>query len=407
MKKFLGIIASLILILSLAACSKSSSSQAASPDVLKVGAITSLSGALQDYGECFQRGFLLGLEYMTKGTNVVAGRTLEIIWEDTTNTPDVAKERTLKLLERDKVEMVVGYASSGDAVACLPLFEEFETIGIVEPAAADALISKENWNEYMFRTGRTSGQDALAMASVLKKAHPDGKATIACFSPDTTYGYSMVNPFVAAVKEAGFNVTQIEYAPQDANDFSPYFLRIKAAAPDYLYVSWAGANSPWMQLLELDLPGAGITLITGAPDLPQLRGMVPLGKIGGKGYCVYYPDLPQNEPLNDWMLKRHSELYSFRPDFFTSGGFAAAVAMCTALEKTGGKTDARLLIQTMEGMEFDSPTGKRFFRAQDHQAMQDLYEVELTWQEGADHCIPKYVSLIKANEITPPITNGR
>ena len=93
-------------------------------EVLKIGAITSLSGALQDYGECYQRGFLLGLEYMTQGTNVVAGRPIEVIWEDTTNTPDVAKERTLKLLEQDKVEMATGYDSSGDAVGGLPVFEE-------------------------------------------------------------------------------------------------------------------------------------------------------------------------------------------------------------------------------------------------------------------------------------------
>jgi branched-chain amino acid transport system substrate-binding protein len=165
--------------------------------------------------------------------------------------------------------------------------------------------------------------------------------------------------------------------------------------------------SPWTQLLELGLPSAGITLVTGAPDLPQLRGMVPLGKIGGKGYCVYYPTLPQAEPLNDWMVERHQAEYGFAPDFFTSGGFAAAVAICTALEKTGGDTEARTLIDTMEGMEFESPTGKRVFRQEDHQAMQDLFEVELTWEEGSDHCIPKYISVIPSDEITPPITNGR
>jgi len=406
MKKFLIVLLVLMLIISLAACKKAEQ-KPAEVDILKIGAITSLSGALQDYGECFQRGFLLGLEYMTKGTNIVAGRTLDIIWEDTTNSPDIAKERTLKLLERDKVGMVVGYASSGDAVACLPLFEEFKTICIMEPAAADALITKQNWNEYMFRTGRTSGQDALAMVSVLKKSHPDGKATIACFAPDTTYGYSMVDPFVVAAKAAGFTITQTEYAPQDATDFSPYFLRVKRTAPNYLYVAWAGANDPWNQMLELDLPGVGITILGGGHDLPRLRSMIPLGQIGGKGYCIYYPTVPQNEPLNDWLVKRHNEVYGFDPDLFTSGGFAAAVALCTTLDKTGGKTDADLLIKTMEGMEFNSPTGKRYFRVQDHQAMQDLYEVELTWVPGADHCIPKFLSVIGMDTITPPITNGR
>ena len=411
MKKFLGILLSLALILSLAACNRGGATQSGGggggSNVLKIGAITSLSGALQGYGEDFQRGFLLGLEHMTNGTNIVAGRPLEIIWEDTTNTPDVARERTMQLLERDRVELVVGYASSGDAVASMPLFEEFETVAIIEPAAADAIIQRENWNEYIFRTGRTSSQDALALISVLRSRHPDGNARVATFAPDTTFGYSMANPFVETMRSLGFTVTNTEFAPQDANDFSPFFLRLRAAAPDYLYVIWAGANSPWTQLLELDLTGAGIQLITGAPDLPQLRGMVPLGQTGAFGFCVYYPTLPQNEPLNDWMVRRHQEVYGLPADLFTSGGFAAAVAMCTALEKTGGRTEARLLIDTMRGMEFDSPTGKRWFRPQDHQAMQDLYEVEITWQTGLDHALPVFSRVIRADEITPPVMNGR
>jgi branched-chain amino acid transport system substrate-binding protein len=62
---------------------------------IKIGAMTSLSGALQDYGKQMQQGFMLGLEYATDGKMEVAGRKIEVIWEDTTNVPDVAKERAL------------------------------------------------------------------------------------------------------------------------------------------------------------------------------------------------------------------------------------------------------------------------------------------------------------------------
>jgi len=217
----------------------------------------------------------------------------------------------------------------------------------------------------------------------------------------------MADPFVAAAQAAGFTVDQVEYAPQDASDFSPYFLRIKSAAPDYMYVAWAGINNPYNQMMELDLHGAGITIIGAGHDTPVLRSAIPLGQMGAKGYCIYYPTVPQNEPLNEWLVKRHVEVYGFDPDVFTSGGFAAAVALHTAVVKTGGITDARTLIDAMEGMEFNSPTGMRKFRVEDHQALQDLYEIVLTWTEGADHAIPKYVSIIRSDEITPPITNGR
>jgi branched-chain amino acid transport system substrate-binding protein len=372
---------------------------------IRIGAITSLSGALQDYGEQFQRGFYLGLEYMTDGTMQVAGRDIEVIWEDTTTTPDVARERTLVMLENHNVDIVTGFAASGDALASLALFEEFETVAVIEPAASDLIITYPNWNEYVFRTGRTSGQDALALAAVLANHHPGGGRTVAALAPDSTFGFSMVDPFIPAVEAHGFEFVQAEFAPPAATDFSPFILRLRELAPDYLYVIWAGANNPWMQLMELDMEGAGITIITGAPELAALQGMLELGQMGGFGFCVYYPDLPQNEPMNEWMIERHWEEHGIPTDIFTSGGFAAASAIITALELTGGDTDSRLLIDTMRGMEFNSPTGMRYFRAEDHQAMQPLFEIEFTYVPGVDHMVPRYVRTIPAHEIVPPLMN--
>ena len=372
---------------------------------IRIGAITSLSGALQDYGEQFQRGFYLGLEYMTNGTMQVAGRDIEIIWEDTTTTPDVARERTLVLLENHNVDIVTGFAASGDALASLALFEEFETVAVIEPAASDLIITYPNWNEFVFRTGRTSGQDALALAAALANRHPGGGRTVMALAPDSTFGHSMVYPFIPAVEAHGFTFIGHEFAPPAATDFSPFILRIREQAPDYLYVIWAGANNPWNQLMELDLAGVGTTIITGAPELVALYPMLPLAHMGGFGFCVYFPDLPQNEPMNEWMIQRHWEEHGIPTDIFTSGGFAAASAIITALELTNGSTDSRLLIDTMRGMEFNSPTGMRYFRAEDHQAMQPLFEVEFTYVPGVEHMVPRYVRTIPASEIVPPIMN--
>lgn len=371
-------------------------------EVIKIGAIASLSGALQDYGEQMEKGFTLGLEYATNGTLEVAGKKIEVIWEDTTNVPDVARERTMKLLEQDKVDIVTGYTSSGDAGASLDLFEEFKTVVVVEPAAADAIISADLWNRYMFRTGRTSGQDALAMSSIILNTKPDAK--VAVFVPDSTYGHGMADPFLAALEGTDVTVTQVEYAPVDATDFSPYFLRIKDSNPDYLYVSWAGANNPWRQLLELGLHNEGITIAAGASELAQLKGMKDLATLGTIGYSVYYPTVPDNE-VNDWLVERHNEVYGSNPDYFTSGGMAAAMAIVKALEESNGDTDPEVLIPIMEGMEFDTPTGRRWFREEDHQAMTEIFEIEYT--EGDDHAIPVYVRTIPHEDVEPPITNGR
>lgn len=364
---------------------------------IKIGGITSLSGALQDYGQQNQRGFMLGLEYATNGTMEVAGRKIEVIWEDTTTVPDVARERAIKLLDQDKVDLLVGPASSSDAAAILELAEEFKKVLVIEPAAADFLTGP-SWNRYIFRTGRNTAQDANAVANVIISNKPGAK--VATLAPDSAFGRAGVDPAVNALKEGGAELIHQEFPPTETTDFTPYILRIREAKPDYLYVIWAGANNPWSQLMELDLESHGIKIITGAPEIAALRMMKSM--VGMSGFTVYYNSVPQN-PVNDWLVKKHKEKYNSVPDIFTSGGMASAIAIVTALEKTGGDTNTEKLIETMRGMEFDSPTGKRYFREEDHQAIQPLFEIILTVVEGIDHPVPKLVRVIPAEEIAPPI----
>ena len=60
------------------------------------------------------------------------------------------------------------------------------------------------------------------------------------------------------------------------------------------------------------------------------------------------------------------------PDLFTPGGMSAAIAIVEALKKTDGDADADKLIDTMEGMSFETPKGTMTFRAEDHQALQTI-----------------------------------
>ncbi len=366
---------------------------------IKIGAVTSLSGALQDYGEQFQKGFEIGLDYATNGTNQVAGYDLEVIWEDTATSPDTAKDRTMKLLDVDKVDIITGYASSGDAAACLPLAEEYETIFVIEPAAADT-ITGPLWNENIFRTGRNTAMDAEAVATVMMDKFPNG--TVACLAPDNTFGTSGVAPVKAAVEKRGGTVILEEYAPQDATDFTPYILRIKEAKPDYLFVVWAAANPPWPQIGEAKLIEAGIEIATNLPEFATLKGMFPV--VGSHGFSTYHYNLPDND-INDYLVEKHNELHGENPDIFTPGGMSAAIAIVTALEKTNGDTTDDVLRETLKGMHFDSPTGDRFFRAEDGQAMQVIYEAILGG--GTDYPVPQLVREIPWEDVACAVTNGK
>jgi branched-chain amino acid transport system substrate-binding protein len=398
-KKFFGLALVLVLLVALmaAGCGEGDADPGPVDEAapIKIGALSSLSGVLEDYGNQFKNGFELGLEYLTDGTYEVAGRKIEVIWEDTTTVPDVARERATKLLDQDKVDLMVGVTSSADALAISPIAEEFKTVIIFEPAAAD-VITGMFWNRYIFRTGRNTAQDAVAMADVV--ASPGVK--IATLAPDTAFGRAGVDPFVPQALARGAEIVAQEFPPADATDFTSYILRIIEAEPDYLFVVWAGANNPWRQIAELDVQGAGITISTGAPEIAALRMMHDV--VGMHGFTVYYHSVPPANPMNDWLIETHQERFGSPPDIFTSGGMACASAVITALEATGGQTDTELLIETLRGMEFDSPTGMRWFRSEDHQAMQPLFEITL--EPGDDHPVPKLVRVIAAERLAPPVT---
>ncbi|MFM9533710.1 substrate-binding domain-containing protein [Lysinibacillus sp. IITD104] len=364
---------------------------------IKIGVLASLTGALESYGKQTQRGFDLGIEYATGGTMEVNGKKIEIVYEDTETKPEVAVQKATKLLEDDQVDFLVGSSSSGDTLAVLPLAEEYEKIMVVEPAVADSITGSE-FNEYIFRTGRNSSQDAYAAAAAIA-----GKGVkIATFAPDYSFGWDGVNAFKTAAEKLGAEIVLEEYADPAATDFTSNLQKVIDAKPDYLFVVWAGANSPWNQIADLKIQEKGIKISTGAPDIIALQFMNPL--VGMEGFSVYYHTLPQND-VNQWLVDEHQKRFNEVPDLFTPGGMSAAIAIVEALKQSDGDADANKLIDVMEGMSFETPKGKMTFREEDHQALQSMYSIRLEQQDGVDYPVPVLIRELSPEETAPPVMN--
>ncbi|MCG1022404.1 substrate-binding domain-containing protein [Sutcliffiella horikoshii] len=407
MKKWkTGFLLLCMILLVLAGCSDSNAGTDADSSgdggnkVIKVGVLASLTGALETYGKQTVQGFELGLEYATEGTMEVNGHKIEFVVEDTETKPEVAIQKATKLLEDDKVDFLVGSSSSGDTLAVLPLAEEYEKVMLVEPAVADS-ITGADWNKYIFRTARNSSQDAVAGAAAIA-----GEGVkIATLAPDYSFGHDGVAAFKEAALDLGAEIVLEEYADPAATDFTSNIQKILDAKPDYLFVVWAGANSPWNQISDMKVQERGIKISTGAPDIAALYTMEQL--IGMEGFSVYYHTLPDN-PVNDWLVEKHKEKFNGEvPDLFTPGGMSAAIAIVEALKKTEGDTDAELIIETMEGMSFDTPKGQMTFRAEDHQALQTLYAVRLEKVDGFDYPVPVLMRELTPEETAPPVRNNQ
>ena len=379
------------------------SAQAQGP--IKIGLVQGISGPFEVYAKQIVTGFKLGLEYATGGKLELGGRKIELLVEDDQLKPDVAKRLVTKLYADDKVDLVVATTSSAAALAVLPVAAEFKKVLIVEPAVADA-ITGDKWNRYIFRTGRNSGQDAIANALAVAKPG----VSIATIAQDYAFGKDGVAAYKAAVEKLGAKVVHEEYAPIQATDFTAPIQKIIGAlkdkqGPKYVFVIWAGKGGPYPQLVANRLDKYGITLSASGNLLDVMKGMKAMNLDGSVGGTYYYYELPKN-PVNDWLVKEHQARFKEPPDFFTCGGFAAAMAAVTAIQKAGG-TDAEKLIAAMEGMEFATPKGKMIFRKDDHQALQTMYSVKLLAKPDVAWLVPTLLKELSPQETAPPILNKR
>lgn len=375
----------------------------AAADDLKIALIYGKTGPLEAYAKQTENGLRMGLEYATKNTMTVDGRKIVLITKDDQGKPDLAKAALAEAYQDDKVDLAIGTTASGAALAMLPIAEENKKVLIVEPAVADA-ITGEKWNRYIFRTGRNSSQDAISNAVAIGKQG----VTVATLGQDNAFGKDGVAAFKEALGKTGATLAAEEYVPAATTDFTAAAQRLFDALKDkpgrkIIWVIWAGGGDPLTKIQDMDPKRYNIELSSGGNILPALAAYKRLPGLEGATY--YYYAIPKN-PINDWLVTEHQKRFNAPPDFFTAGGFAAAMAAVTAVQKAKS-TDTEKLIAAMEGMEFDTPKGKMRFRKEDHQALQSMYHFKVKVDPNLAWADNELVRELKIEDMTIPIKNKR
>jgi branched-chain amino acid transport system substrate-binding protein len=370
---------------------------------IKIALIQDKTGPLEAYAKQMITGFRMGIEFATHGTNMVAGRKIEIIEKDSQFKPDLGRALLAEAYGDDKVDFAVGGTGSAVALAMLPVAQDEKKLLIVSPAVADS-ITGDKWNRYIFRTSRNSSDDAISNALAIGKPG----VVIATLGQDYAFGRDGVAAFKLALAGTGAKLVHEEYAPPTTTDFTAPAQRIfdalaKETGRKMIWVIWAGVD-PMPKLLALDPKRLGIELTTGGGILSSLLAYKPF--VGMEGATNYYYDIPKN-PTNAWLVAEHMKRFNAPPDFFTADGMSAAMAAITALEKTKGVTDTETMIAAMEGMEFQTPKGRMLFRREDHQALQSMYGFRITIDPKLAWAVPVLTHEFTLDEIKLPIANKR
>jgi branched-chain amino acid transport system substrate-binding protein len=357
-----------------------------------IGFIYPRTGLLGAYGAEEIQGFKYGLQYVTKGTNKVNGKTLNITYVDDKGDPATGVSAAKDLIGQG-TKILMGTGSSGVALQLAPLAAQNQVLYISGPAAADAITGA---NKYTFRAGRQTLQDVYAAASYLKGA---GKKVVV-FDQDTVFGHGNYAAVKAVIGAKGHTVTEVS-VPLTATDFTPFAQQAKNANPDLIFVAWAGTSAGAMwKALDQQNAFNGTDVVTG---LAERATWAALGDQATKIHFLshYTYTAPKNK-VNDWLVAQMRKRNQV-PDIFTPDGFVLAQMLVHALQK--GDYDVDKMISALEGYKFLAPKGFQAIRPQDHAMLQPMFRVQLVSKGG--RLVPVILGTATAFQTAPPIVAMR
>ena len=354
-----------------------------------IAIITSNTGPLAGYGAEYTQGFKAGLDYATEGTGTVDGRELNISYVDDAGDADKAVSAAKEAIGNG-TQIIAGTASSGIALAVAEQAAQNKILYISGPAAADAITGV---NEYTFRSGRQTVQDVATAGTFIGDLK--GK-NILVFAQDTAFGQGNVAGVEAVLGAQGATVTG-ELVPEDATEFTPFAQKIRDAAPDMVFVAWAGASTGAMwQALSQQGVFDTIPVVTGLGDIASYGAYGEASE--GISFLNHYFSGAAGTDIEKTMIE-FLDGNSEKADLFTPDGFVAAQMIVHAI-KDGGGDDVATMIASLEGWSFDSVKGTLTIRADDHALIQPMFQARLT--ADGDTFVPELIKVIDADTVAPP-----
>jgi branched-chain amino acid transport system substrate-binding protein len=356
---------------------------------VKVAMLTSQTGPLAAYGAAYQGGFEAGLDYATDGTGTVDGRGLEIEWADDQGNPDTAVSKAKDFIGQG-YQILAGTAASGIATALAEQAEQNQILYISGPAAADAITGV---NDYTFRSGRQTYQDVATAGTFI--GDPAGKKVVV-FAQDTAFGQGNLAAVQAVLGGQGATVDGVLVA-EDATEFTPFAQQLIAAAPDLVFVAWAGASSGamWTALSQQGVFDAA-PVVTGLGDVATYGAYGDAS--GDISFLNHYFGGAAGTDAEAAMID-YLEAKGETPDLFSPDGFVAAQMIVQAIREGGDTVDG--MIDALEGWTFDSVKGEITVREDDHAMIQPMYQAKLVQDGGA--WVPELVDTIDAETVAPPV----
>jgi len=228
------IAATLVLALSLA------SDTSAQGKKLKIGVIYDYTGPLAGGGsDLHALGAKIMIDYFAKRGGV-EGYAIEALYADAQSKPDIAINEAVRLVEQEKVDMLLGFYSSAQCVPVAARVEQLKKFMWITTCISSAVLENRNL-KYVFRTqpsGRQFGlmsMDFLAQNAKAKLGKEPKDLRVAIIHEDGAYGVDVSKGNEEGAKKAGFTIVLKEGYAATAPDLSSLVTKLKRGRPDVIF----------------------------------------------------------------------------------------------------------------------------------------------------------------------------
>ena len=322
---------------------------------IKIGMLMPLSGPHAIWGERFTEVTEFTLDEIN---HEVAGRPIEAIIEDEGGEDiSVALEKTKKLIEADKVDIIMGPFYVGSRIAVYPYTSSIPVPVVSGLSAAVA----EAENEYVIwmQPSYIDSQRPLGEYAYDKL----GIRTVTTIGADYSYAYDYIQGFTDAFQERGGKVVQQQWAPLTETDYTPYLASLKEADALVSSCSYPTAQLAFFsQFKELGLHEKMRIFQAEQSAIPE-SVMEEIGdSIIGTTSCLTYHYSADNALSRRWVAAFEAK-YGRKPDAMDMMWYEAMIVTFIALEAMEGDTEPTKLMEALLKRVLDTPTAHIRFRA--------------------------------------------
>jgi branched-chain amino acid transport system substrate-binding protein len=317
--------------------------------------------------------------------------------EDSANDTGTGVQKAHKLIERDKVDVIMGDVNSGIAYAIMGVTAEKKVFHVVPGGHTDPITGKDcKWN--VFRTCNTTAMDASAITGELVKKF--GKKWF-FITPDYAYGKTLQENFVKNLKKAG-GTFEGDMLPIANADFSATLIKAKAYKPDVLLNNMGGAAQLNCMKQFVQFGMAKQMALGGALyELETLRS-VPKEALTGWWVFEWWWNQPNVPAVKTFVDAISPAIGNKKPTARHWMAYVSIMAIKLAAEKAKS-LEAVKMAHALSDMELPpevslSPN-KVKYRAGDHQLMSDIFvgQVQQAGAGGPDDLF-KVESVVKGED---------